>query len=486
MSERIDVAAVRSKLDELRGREYWRSLEEIARTPDFEEHLHREFRVPIDSGLDRRELLTLMGASMALAGLTGCTRQPDEKILPYVRTPEELAAGQPLFYATAHLQGGYARGILAETHYGRPTKIEGNELHPASLGGTDIFAQASILSLYDPDRSQTLTRLGEIRPFTALLAEVKLVLEKERPKKGAGLRILTPIDHLSDSRRAARAISRRRFPRRSGSPGSPARARTHRKAPAWPSARRSKRVTPSTRPTSSLSLDADFLGGGPAQPRSIRDFTSRRRDPSAFSRLYVVEPTPSLTGARADHRRPMRPAEIAAFARAVAGAVATALCAVQDEARRADRPLRDRRRHGPRGARRQQPRTGRRRPAARGARPGAPGQRDPRQRGKDGLLHGSGRRGGALRHTGPGGARQGHDGRLGFDARHSRRQPRLLGALGPPVRRGHGTGAPARSASGSTTTRPPRTATGTCRKPTRSKPGAMRALSTARSRSCSP
>src|SRR5262249_21954490 len=191
-TERIDVAQVRSKLEELRGREYWRSLEELARTEEFAEHAEREFRVPIDSSIDRRQLLTLMGASMALAGLTGCTRQPAEKILPYGRHPEELAAGQPLYYATAHVLGGYARGVLAETHNGRPTKIEGNELHPASLGATDALAQASILSLYDPDRSQTLTRLGEIRPWSALLADVKLVLEKERPKKGAGLRILTP------------------------------------------------------------------------------------------------------------------------------------------------------------------------------------------------------------------------------------------------------------------------------------------------------
>ena len=324
MSERIDVAAVRSKLEELRGREYWRSLEEIARTPEFEEHLQREFRVSIDTGLDRRELLTLMGASMALAGLTGCTRQPDEKILPYVRTPEELAAGQPLFYATAHLHGGYARGILAETHYGRPTKIEGNELHPASLGGTDIFAQASILSLYDPDRSQTLTRLGEIRQFTALLAEVKLVLEKERSKKGAGLRILTPnvtsptlAAQLADFQKAfpaAKWIAWEPCSRENASEG----ARLAFGAPVETRYAFDKADVV-------LSLDADFLGGGPAQPRWIRDFTSRRCDPAAFSRLYVVEPTPSLTGARADHRRPMRPAEIAAFARAVAGAAATAL-----------------------------------------------------------------------------------------------------------------------------------------------------------------
>ncbi|MGH9398732.1 MAG: TAT-variant-translocated molybdopterin oxidoreductase, partial [Thermoanaerobaculia bacterium] len=323
MSERIDVAQVRSKLEELRGREYWRSLEELARTEDFQEHLHREFRVPIDGGIDRRQLLTLMGASMALAGLTGCTRQPVEKILPYVKTPEELAAGEPLFYATAHLLGGYARGVLAETHSGRPTKLEGNELHPGSLGGTDVFAQASILSLYDPDRSQTLTRLSEIRPWSALLAEIKLVLEKERPGKGAGLRILTTTvtsptlaAQLADFQKAfpaARWICWEPCGRENADQG----ARLAFGAPCQTRYAFDKADVV-------LSLGADFLGSGPAQPRYVRDFTSRRRDPKSFSRLYVVEATPSLTGARADHRRPMRPAEIAAFARAVAGSVAAA------------------------------------------------------------------------------------------------------------------------------------------------------------------
>src|ERR1700675_258071 len=122
-SEKIDIATARTRLEALRGREYWRSLEELLETEDFREHLHREFRVPIDSGVNRRELLSLMGASIALAGLTGCTRQPTEKIFPYVKAPEELLPGVPLTYATAHLHGGYARGILVESYEGRPTKI---------------------------------------------------------------------------------------------------------------------------------------------------------------------------------------------------------------------------------------------------------------------------------------------------------------------------------------------------------------------------
>src|SRR5690606_33617078 len=120
----------------------------------------------------RRSFLKLMGASMGLAGLTACTRQPEEKIVPYVRAPEQMVPGKPLFYASAVPMGGYGLGVLAESHMGRPTKIEGNPLHPASLGATDVFAQASVLELYDPDRSQTITYGGRIRTWPVFLSEI--------------------------------------------------------------------------------------------------------------------------------------------------------------------------------------------------------------------------------------------------------------------------------------------------------------------------
>ncbi len=299
--------------------EYWRSLEELLETDDFRQHLHREFRVPIESGVNRRELLALAGASMALAGLTGCTRQPTERIYPYVRPPEEVVPGEPLLYATAHVHGGYARGILAESHEGRPTKIEGNSLHPASLGGTDVFAQAFVLDLYDPDRSQTLTERGEIRPWSALLAAVKLALEKERPTRGAGLRFLTTAV-TSPTLSAQIAGILQAFPEAKWVAWEPA-GRDN----VYEGARLAfgEAVEPRYaygRADVILSLEADFLGGGPAQPRSVRDFASRRRAQDT-NRLYVAESTPSLTGARADHRRPMAPRQIEAFAQAVATAV---------------------------------------------------------------------------------------------------------------------------------------------------------------------
>ena len=142
-------------------------------------------------GMDRRDLFKFAGVSLALAGITACTRQPTEKIVPYVRQPEEIKPGTPLFFATAFSLSGYATGLLVESHMGRPTKIEGNPLHPASLGATDVFSQASIYDLYDPDRSQSLTYLGEIRAWPAFLSAMRNAVEKAREKKGAGLRILT-------------------------------------------------------------------------------------------------------------------------------------------------------------------------------------------------------------------------------------------------------------------------------------------------------
>jgi molybdopterin-containing oxidoreductase family iron-sulfur binding subunit len=321
-ARRLDLAEARSRLAGLRGREYWRSLEELVENEDFREHLHREFRVPVESGVDRRELLTLMGASIALAGLTGCTRQPTERIYPYVKPPEEIVPGEPLFYATAHVHGGYARGVLAESNMGRPTKIEGNPLHPASLGATDVFAQASVLGLYDPDRAQTITERGEIRPWSALLAAARLALEKERPRRGAGLRWITPATTSPTFAAQMEAILA---------------AYPEAKWIAWEPAGRDN-VYAGTRLAFGeplepryafekarvvLSLGADFLGSGPAQPRYVRDFASRRRAGDA-SRLYAVESTPTLTGARADHRRPLTPGQIEEFARAVAAAVGRA------------------------------------------------------------------------------------------------------------------------------------------------------------------
>src|SRR4029453_2003759 len=246
---------------------------------------------PSGSALDRRELFKFVGASLALAGATACTRQPTEKIVPYVRQPEEIVPGKPLFYATAMTVGGFATGLLVESHMGRPTKVEGNPLHPASLGGTGAVAPAAVFSLYDPDRSQTILSLGEIRPWSAFLGEMRLVLADERPRGGAGLRILTEtVSSPTLARQIAQLLK-----------ALPA-ARWHQWEPAArDEARNGARLAFGTAVNAAyrladadviLSLDADFLGCGPAQSRLAKEFAARRREGAAggaMNRLYVVE-----------------------------------------------------------------------------------------------------------------------------------------------------------------------------------------------------
>ena len=324
----LDLSGLRRRLADSTGRVYWKSLEELARAPQFLDYLHREFPEQASSFDDpegRRGFLKVMGASLALAGLTGCTRQPEEKIVPYVKPPEDVVPGRPLFFATAVTDGGYAKGVLVESHMGRPTKVEGNPDHPASLGATDVFGQASVLDLYDPDRSQTLTYLGEIQPWGSFLAAIKVALDAQGATRGAGLRILT--DTVTSPTFAAQIKELL-----AAHPG----AQWHQYDPVGPDNVRTGTAQALGAPSEVvydlekadviLCLDADFVGGGPASLRQIRAFTSRRKlgaqqSAAGMSRLYVAESSPSLTGALADHRLPLRASEVEGVARALAAGV---------------------------------------------------------------------------------------------------------------------------------------------------------------------
>ncbi len=307
----------------------WRSLEEWAGTPEFEEFVHREFPDRATEWTDpvsRRRFLTLMGASIALAGMQGCSQAPPEKIVPYVRQPEEIVPGKPLFFATAMSLGGYATGVLAENHLGRPTKIEGNTDHPASLGATDSFAQASILGLYDPDRSKTVTYLGRVRTWDDAMTALRAALAAQRTRRGAGLRLLTETVTSPTLAAQIEAVLAE-FPE----------AKWHQhdavgRDSVWAGSKLAFGEQVNTvyrfdKADVVLSLDADFLGCGPGHVRYVRDFMARRRaaieqpESVAMNRLYVVDCSISLTGAKADHRLPMRPSEIEPLARAFAAYV---------------------------------------------------------------------------------------------------------------------------------------------------------------------
>ncbi|MBE7472455.1 MAG: TAT-variant-translocated molybdopterin oxidoreductase [Anaerolineales bacterium] len=325
--EPLNLTEIRAKLAQTQGRRYWRSLEEVAETPAFKEFLHREFpqgAAEWSDQLSRRNFLKVMGASLALAGLTGCSGQPTEKILPYVRQPEELIPGQPLFYATAMPFNGYAIGALVENHEGRPTKIEGNPDHPASLGSSDVWLQAAILQLYDPDRSQVVTRFGtRISTWAAFLENFQAEIDNLRGNGGAGLRILTgqvTSPTLASQLEAVLA----EFPQARWYQYEPAGADNARAGARLAFGEDVETVYNLANAEVILSLDANFLGEGPGHIRYARDFSDARRvwaGQTEQSRLYVVESTPTITGAKADHRLPLRPSQIELLTRALAQAL---------------------------------------------------------------------------------------------------------------------------------------------------------------------
>jgi molybdopterin-containing oxidoreductase family iron-sulfur binding subunit len=209
---------------------------------------------------------------------------------------------------------GIGLGLLVRSNEGRPTKIEGNPLHPTSLGGTDVFSQASVLGLYDPDRSRTATYLGEIRSWSGYVTEFKGQIAAQDAKRGAGLRILTEnVTSPSLANQILQILAKY--------PG----AKWHQYEPAFKSgavaAGGGHAVYHFDKAERILSLDADFLGCGAEGVRHSRDFSKTRKVEETgdkMSRLYAVECTPTNTGAAADHRLPAKPSEIDTIARAIA------------------------------------------------------------------------------------------------------------------------------------------------------------------------
>jgi molybdopterin-containing oxidoreductase family iron-sulfur binding subunit len=314
----LDLQTARARISAAKGPEYWRSLEELAGSAEFQEMMHREFPKGASEWLDavsRRGFLKLMGASLALAGMSACTKQPLEPIVPYVRQPEDVVPGRPLFFATAFTLSGYASPILVESHLFRPTKIEGNELHPASLGGTDIFAQASILGLYDPDRSQTITYLGDVRTWGMFQEAIRGPLNVQKGLQGAGIRILTPTissPTLADQLRSVLKL----YPQAKWHVYEPVNRDNVLEGAKMAFGQPVETRYDFEKADVILSLDADFLYAGfPGCTRCIRDFAKRRSpDSGKMSRLYVVESTMSSTGAKADHRLPLRAGRIETLA----------------------------------------------------------------------------------------------------------------------------------------------------------------------------
>ncbi len=317
------------RLEKAGERQYWRSLEELADTPEFDNFVRREYPSQMEVLVDpvsRRSFLKLMGASAGLAGLAACTVQPKEEIIPYVKQPEEAIPGRALYFATAMPRSGGAVGLLVRSNEGRPTKIEGNPDHPASLGATDIYAQAAILELYDPDRSQAITRVGDIHTWGDFVTAMSGRASGFTGTKGAGLRFLTE-SVTSPSLAAMMKAILADLPL----------AKWHQ----WEPAKSSSAFIASQaifgaqvvthyrfdKADRVLSLDSDFMMDSAASVRYARDWAQKRKvgtSSTEMSRLYVAETTPTTTGSNADNRIALRPTQFGGFVEELANQLGVA------------------------------------------------------------------------------------------------------------------------------------------------------------------
>lgn len=321
---KTNFALLRDRILQKSGKDYWRSVEEFVDAPEFEEFVSREYPQHAEeweSGLSRRNFVKIMGASLALAGLSGCVIQPSEKIIPYVRQPEEIIPGKPLFFATAMTLGGVANGLLAKSNEGRPTKIEGNPDHPGSLGATDVLAQASLLNMYDPDRSQQVTYLGNPTTWQNFMQAVRTATDENRGNGGAGIRFLsetvTSPTLIAQFKQILGELPNARWYQYEpvNKDNAMAGAKLAFGAPV-------QTIYKFDQADRILSLDADFLSG--FNVRYLKDYSKKHalnEQTKTMNRMYMVETTLSLTGAKADHRLGVKPSQLPEIAKAIAKAL---------------------------------------------------------------------------------------------------------------------------------------------------------------------
>ena len=312
-----------SKTEIVEDKKYWRGLDELSGTPEFQDYLHREFPQGASewtSEINRRKFLSLMGASLALGGLSGCYKVA-EKIIPYVVTPENLTPGTPLYFATAHVMGGYARGVLVESHTGRPTKIEGNPEHPISKGAADIFDQASVLDLYAPGRSKEVMKKERTSSWNEFEAFLIPHLEKFKQNGGEGLRFLTgatsSLTFLNQL-----AIMKKVFPKMKWTSFDAISADAKDKSAGEIFGRRIEIHYGFDKADTVLGLDSDFFFEEPSSLKYARDFIKKkrlRRDKTETNRFYALECTPQMTGVSSDHRVSLNSQELRNFCQSLLG-----------------------------------------------------------------------------------------------------------------------------------------------------------------------
>jgi MoCo/4Fe-4S cofactor protein with predicted Tat translocation signal len=317
--KRLDKDTISEKLAFKSGKTYWRSLDELSETEEFQRWLDDEFphRASMPD-VDRRSFLKLMGASVAMAALAGCRNLPQDKIIPYVKAPEERYPGQGLAYATAMTFAGYGFGLVVASSEGRPTKAEGNPDHPISLGSSDIFSQAELLQFYDPDRSQIPVENGYPSTWDDFTAAGRAMLSAHTADRGAGLRLLTETV-TSPTLYAQIQSLLKAFPSAKWYQFNASNRDNERQGSQLAFGQMVDTHYDLTHARTILSLDGDILGCTPQNVKSTRDFMANRNPESgSLNRLYVIESTFSTTGSFADHRVAVKPSEVEDIARYIA------------------------------------------------------------------------------------------------------------------------------------------------------------------------
>jgi len=319
----LSFSEFRERVGDLRGKEFWRSLEDLSRSDVFDDFMREEFpqqAQALDKGVDRRNFMKLMGASVAMAGLAAC-RRPAEAIVPYVNQPESSVPGKPVYFASAMPLGGIATGVLVESHLNRPTKIEGNPEHPSSLGASDAFMQAAVLGLYDPDRSQIVRKLGSTSTWGDFIAALQPVVNGAKTN-GAGLRILTQTI-TSPTLGAQMKALLAQYPGMKWHQWEAVNRDNVREGGRIAFGRYVNTHYDFTKANVVVSLGSDFLGEGAGHLRYARDFMSKRRvrkaETKSINRLYAIEAGMSSTGSVADHRLVIKPSQMEEMARAILG-----------------------------------------------------------------------------------------------------------------------------------------------------------------------
>ena len=316
----MTLEEVQAKLKATSGKQFWRSVDELENTPEFQAAVEKEFPSAAQEWVDpvsRRGFLKIMGASMALAGLAGCTKQPDEPIYPYVKAPEDLLLGKPNYFASVNPLPTGGVPLLVKSDEYRPVKVDGNPDHAYNHGSSDVFSQGSLLDLYDPDRSQHVTFEGENSQWGDF---AKALHDKvSGTKDGTGIYFLSATITSPTLARQWKAMQAA-YPKATLVQYDPAIAGTF-------LAKGYNVQYDLSNADVIVSLDADFLSGAayPGFHKLVADYAKRRKDPAnGMNRLYTVESSPTTTGMKAEHRLGLRASEVPAFAASLAAAVGAA------------------------------------------------------------------------------------------------------------------------------------------------------------------